>query len=432
MAIDAALHVVVAGSTGRLDFPVTVGVPETLVLPDYRGATGFITELDATGGALRYSTLLGDPTQPAALAVDGTGTVYVAGASSLFPATVNAQKKPGFGTTYAFVAKISESTCIPSLSPSSASLDVNGGNVQVAITADPGCSWVVVSPSYWAKPVSASSGVGNGTVTINVPVNSSNPRTDTVSIAGSPFFVSQASNCTYSVAYTAQPPPASGGAAGSFSVTSPPTCGITASTNAAWLQVGYFGNPGQVYGNLQASPNFGASARSAIVTIADRSFTITQPGNYVCSYVVGSLAQPVGISGGDFSVSVTTASGCNWTATANDSWLRIISVYPTTESGTVTVEVSPNTGVLGNPGTPRTGTLTIAGQTFSITQAGASATSVSPSSGTGSSQAFTFTYTDPAGYQDISGSQIVINSTPQRRRRLLHSVWPRQQRHCAG
>ncbi len=35
---------------------------------------------------------------------------------------------------------------------------------------------------------------------------------------------------------------------------------------------------------------------------------------------------------------------------------------------------------------------------------------VSPSSGAGSAQAFTFTYNDSAGYQDISGYQIVINS----------------------
>ncbi len=38
-------------------------------------------------------------------------------------------------------------------------------------------------------------------------------------------------------------------------------------------------------------------------------------------------------------------------------------------------------------------------------------TVVLPASGSGSSQAFTFTYTDPNGYQDISGSQIIINST---------------------
>lgn len=36
---------------------------------------------------------------------------------------------------------------------------------------------------------------------------------------------------------------------------------------------------------------------------------------------------------------------------------------------------------------------------------------VTPSSGSGSAQVFAFTYTDPNGSQDISGSQIVINST---------------------
>ena len=63
-------------------------------------------------------------------------------------------------------------------------------------------------------------------------------------------------------------------------------------------------------------------------------------------------------------VKVTTISGCTWTATSNASWLTITSGASGTGSGDVTYSVAANSGGV------RTGTLTIADQTLTVTQQG--------------------------------------------------------------
>jgi Fe-S cluster assembly ATPase SufC len=62
-------------------------------------------------------------------------------------------------------------------------------------------------------------------------------------------------------------------------------------------------------------------------------------------------------------VSVTSPSGCSWTAVSNASWISIISGANGTGNGTVKYSVSANSAT-----TSRTGTLTIAGQTFTVAQ----------------------------------------------------------------
>jgi hypothetical protein len=87
-----------------------------------------------------------------------------------------------------------------------------------------------------------------------------------------------------------------------------------------------------------------------------------------CTYSISptSASQPSG--GGTGSVSVTAGAGCNWTAASNASFITITSGASGSGSGTVNYSVAANTGT-----TSRTGTLTIAGQTFTVTQAGTTA-----------------------------------------------------------
>ena len=83
-----------------------------------------------------------------------------------------------------------------------------------------------------------------------------------------------------------------------------------------------------------------------------------------CTYSISSTSQSFSTSGGTGSVSVITQSGCTWTATSNDSWITITSGNSGSGNGTVNYSVSTNTG------SQRTGTITIAGQTFTVTQEG--------------------------------------------------------------
>ena len=76
-------------------------------------------------------------------------------------------------------------------------------------------------------------------------------------------------------------------------------------------------------------------------------------------------------AGGTGAVQVTAATGCTWKASTNAGWLTIGSGASGSGNGTVNYAVAANTSA-----TSRTGTLTIAGQTFTVTQAGAAATGV--------------------------------------------------------
>lgn len=82
-----------------------------------------------------------------------------------------------------------------------------------------------------------------------------------------------------------------------------------------------------------------------------------------CTYSISPTSAAYGSSGGSGVVSVTTQSGCAWTATEGLSWVTITSGQSGTGSGTVAYSVSPNT-----TGSSRTGTITIAGRNFTVTQ----------------------------------------------------------------
>jgi hypothetical protein len=121
---------------------------------------------------------------------------------------------------------------------------------------------------------------------------------------------------------------------------------------------------------LSVAPNVGA-ARSGTVLIGGRSFSISQAalvGPSPCSYNVDPQSQTAPAVGGSASIAVTTADGCAWTAATAASWISVASGSTGSGSGTVTLAIAPNTG------DQRDGTVTVAGQTHTVTQAAAACT----------------------------------------------------------
>ena len=92
---------------------------------------------------------------------------------------------------------------------------------------------------------------------------------------------------------------------------------------------------------------------SNAVTLSVAGFTLAPTGQSL----------PAGSGGG--SVTVSTDGACNWTAASNDPWIAITSGASGSGNGTVQYTVAANSGGA------RTGTLTIAGQTFAVTQSAA-------------------------------------------------------------
>jgi PKD repeat protein len=84
------------------------------------------------------------------------------------------------------------------------------------------------------------------------------------------------------------------------------------------------------------------------------------------AYTIAPTSQSFPANGGTGNVNVTAPAGCTWTTVSNANWITITAGSMGNGNGTVSYTVAANIST-----TPRTGTLTIAGQTFTVTQQGA-------------------------------------------------------------
>lgn len=84
-----------------------------------------------------------------------------------------------------------------------------------------------------------------------------------------------------------------------------------------------------------------------------------------CTYGISSGSASVVAAGGTGSFNVTTQTGCNWTATSNVSWITVTAGASGSGSGAVSYSVAANSS-----SSSRTGTITVGGQTHSVTQSG--------------------------------------------------------------
>ena len=96
--------------------------------------------------------------------------------------------------------------------------------------------------------------------------------------------------------------------------------------------------------------------------------TVSNPfsSSVVCSPLLSGSSASFGSGASKGSVTVTVAAGCPWGAGTTDTWLSITSGSTGNGPGAVSFTVAANTST-----TARVGTITIAGQTFTVNQAGA-------------------------------------------------------------
>ncbi|KJU81803.1 PKD domain containing protein [Candidatus Magnetobacterium bavaricum] len=96
-----------------------------------------------------------------------------------------------------------------------------------------------------------------------------------------------------------------------------------------------------------------------------QKFAPSSPPPPTCTYTLSPTTQNFSANGGTDGVNVTTTAGCKWTATSNNvDWLKVTSGGSGNGNGAVVYTVDANTGG------PRTGTITIADKTFTVTQKG--------------------------------------------------------------
>ncbi|MBI4915255.1 MAG: VCBS repeat-containing protein [Acidobacteria bacterium] len=181
--------------------------------------------------------------------------------------------------------------------------------------------------------------------------------------AGSPFSAEgTVSVCGASIDPSAQSVPSGGGAA-LVSVTAAAECSWSVASHVGWIGV-TAGATGAGNGSVELSvaANVGP-ARSGTLTIAGREATIHQASG--CTYSMDPVTATAPVRGGTGTVQVTTTSGCAWTAVSNDAWLTVVSGTGGSGNGVVEYAAGVNTAA-----SPRIGTITIAGLTFTLSQAG--------------------------------------------------------------
>ncbi len=244
-------------------------------------------------------------------------------------------------------------------------LDAGGGAASFSITAQPECAWTATSSVSWISALSPASGQGNSDVEFRVaPNDGGSGREGDIVVNGSLLHVAQRAPCRYEVSPPAQSASASGDG-GSVTVTTSAECAWSATTDVGWISLSSpLTGSGRGSVGYTVAPNGNASERVGAITIGGQRSVITQSGvGASCSFAISPASQSIGATGGSGTVAMSTQQSCRWTATSNAAWITVTSGGSGTGNGTVGFSVGANTGAA------RTGTISIGGRTFTISQA---------------------------------------------------------------
>jgi hypothetical protein len=399
VAVDAYSNVYLTGAAGS-DLPVSAGAYQSTT--SYQAA--FVMKLDPTATHVLYSSLLGSDATGYLVSVDSSGSVYISGVtqSSSFPLSAGAfQTYPAYPGQSPFLAKFDPSQSgatsliystffpgqVAGLFPDS------DGNVTIGGAAGPGVpttSSAIQTYSSNASPLLAklnSQGTGlvyatyfgqNASVgafsvdsggAVYFAGNGTVPLTAGAIPQGDGLFVSKinpaAGTCVTSATTSSQSIGVSVGSI-AVNVNAPSSCTWSASSNSSWITTNSSGTgSGTATFSVAAAD---ASARTAIIDVSGNGLTINQPGAG-CSYSVGLGIGPQSQNNLSFQAAtyygfVTTQTGCSWTTSSSANWITLV--------GGASFSASLTMQVASNPGpSSRTGTITVAGQTFTLTQAAA-------------------------------------------------------------
>lgn len=408
IAIDGNLNAYITGSTTG-SFPTA-----NAMQPTFGGGTsdGFVFALNAKGDTLMYSTYVGGAGNDFsnAIAASSSGNVYITGSTTGGFPVVNAFQ-PGFGggATDAFVTKL---TAAGSLSYST---DLGGAGTDsgqgIAVDSN-GSAYVTGSTSGSFPLQNAVQGVyGGGTSDAFITQFSPNGglafstylggagadsgNAIAVDMAGTMYLTGFTTSVNFPVVN-----PLQSTASGAF------IAKLTGSSHA-YVYATYFGGgqtdsgtaitfdssglayvagytTGGIFVQSAVQAAYGGGAFDAFVAI------ISDTNAPVCSFTL-SPPSPVTfqVGGGAGSIGIAASfSNCAWTATSNIDWITNVTPFGT-GSGTASYTVAQN-----NTGATRTGTISVAGQSYTIIQGGTA----------GSSAPFGFFETPSNGAMNVTGA----------------------------
>ena len=109
--------------------------------------------------------------------------------------------------------------------------------------------------------------------------------------------------------------------------------------------------------------NTSLAERIGYLNVQGATMLITQRAT-TCTYTITPTNRALGFLADTGAVSVTAGAGCGWTATTTNSWITLAGGTNGSGNGSFTYAVPTNFTAIA-----RTGTVLVAGQNFTITQA---------------------------------------------------------------
>ena len=190
------------------------------------------------------------------------------------------------GATNAFVAKLQETSCSPTVSPQSFNFGPNGGTGTVNVTLPSSCTfspWVAAPDSDGLvsfNPPSPTAFTSSGSINFSMRSYNSAGNIAQFTVAGSIITVTQTGSCGLSLqpSSATHGPGALTGAQVAVSLTNS-SCSWSAYTTTPWITLNsyYYGyGPGTATYSLLPNPS--ANSRVGYIYVGPQVFTVTQLG----------------------------------------------------------------------------------------------------------------------------------------------------------
>ena len=218
-------------------------------------------------------------------------------------------------------------------------------------TTDTSTTVSLMSPAASDANANALSITGSGaTVTINPPVT---PVLSSLNCSPASVTPPETSVCTVSLSSAASSTNTINLSSSAAAATVPASVNITAGLSSTTFTVT----------TTAVSKSTPAKIKAKLGTNS-LSFSVTLTPAPTCAYSLSTNGSTDSSSAGSGSFSVVTSSGCSWSVTNNSTFITITAGSSGTGNGTVAYSFTANSGA------GRIGTLTIATQTFTLTQSG--------------------------------------------------------------
>jgi uncharacterized repeat protein (TIGR01451 family) len=395
IAVGADGSAYVAGLTDSTDFPV-LNAPSGARPAPFGNGDAFVSKLSPNGSAIQFSTYLGgsNSDQANGIAVDSRGAAYVVGNtfSTDFP-TVNAARASFGGGGDAFITKIAPDADLSITNTDSRDPVMVGNNLTYTLTVsnagvDAAASVVVsdtlpAGATFVSATATQGSCAGAGTLTCNLGGMAAGASA-TVSVIVTPQSAGTITNAASVTSSTPDHDTSNNSATQQTRVSALPSIAghVTTAGGAGVGSVGMAlagsqsantatgGDGFYEFGDLAQGGSYTVTPSRQGFVFHPQSLSFTnvssdQTGDFsavACVFQITPKNQSFAAGGGSGTVTVTSPDSlCPWTATSDVPWITVTSGQSGTGTGAVFFSVAAT-------GEPRSGTLRIAGNVFTVWQ----------------------------------------------------------------